>query len=192
MVPIPPIKGTRNGWGNIPRSPTFEGIHFPQAPDVLAAIDAMVSSAMIGAAANQASKQTKAMVKKNPPLIPNTREYNINFRLMNLVFFLNALPWLFWEASSCVMANIFFSLPLLMATESHLPRRPGILIFWVGWLYPEETIGDANCQDAIVTHDHKFHLGSLFWSFTWYNGMVWVKHSTAWRNWDLRINDPGK
>jgi len=25
-------------------------------------------------------------------------------------------------------------------------------------LYPEETIGDANCQDTIVTHDHKFHL----------------------------------
>lgn len=89
--------------------PPLEGTHFPQAPDVLAAIDAMVSSAMIGAAANQASKQTKAMVKF-PPLDTKYQriQHQLAIGLMNLFFFNMHFLGYFGEASSCVMANIFF------------------------------------------------------------------------------------
>lgn len=191
--------------------PPLEGIHFPQAPDVLAAIDAMVSSAMIGAAANQEASRQKPLWKKIPL---DTKYQRIPINWVDESWFMHFL-FILGGFIMCHGEHLFFSLPLVMAIRmSQLPRRPGILIFWVGWWYPEETIGDANCprcnrdpwsqiDKLALRMNHLFlklyliQRHGLFWSIPTDSSFRWAISSnkfsrTTWRNWDLRINDPGK
>ena len=201
----------KSGSGNIPRSPTFGRTHFPQAPDVLAAIDAMVSSAMIGAAANQEASRQKPWWNFPPWYQIPENTHQLGWWILFFMHFLFILGGFIM----CHGEHLFFSLPLLMAIRmSQLPRRPGILIFWVGWWYPEETIGDANCprcnrdpwsqiDKLALRMNHLFlklyliQRHGLFWSIPTDSSFRWAISSnkfsrTTWRNWDLRINDPGK
>ena len=113
----------------------------------------------------------------------------------------------FGEASSCVMANIFFSLPLLMAIRMSFTKATRHLDILGRMIVPWRN--NWRCELPGYNRDPWSQISSglkdesSFWSFTWYNGIPtdssfrWAISSnkfsrTTWRNWDLRINDPGK
>lgn len=135
----------------------------------------MVSSAMIGAAANQEASTQKPLWKFSP-LIPIPENYP-SIGLMNLDS--RASLIILGRLHVCHGELLFFSLPLLMATEMsftkatrHLDILGRMIVPWRNNLWCE--LPGYN-RDPWSQISSGLEDESSFWSLTWYNGMVFFE-----------------